>query len=502
MATAKPGLAGTEMDVVSILERVSSVLSMLGCMVVITTFTFSRAFHKPINRLVFYASFGNLLTNVGTLIGRSFVNDINGVGCRTQAFLIQTFMPADALWMLAMALNVHLTFYFKFDARQLRRMELPYFVLCYGIPFIVSLVMVFVSSPDKGPMIGNATLWCWISPKWDIFRIALFYGPIWIVMLITCSIYIRAGREIYKKHQQLKQFSFSTSHHDPDPAHAVEDLFSSTKTTEVYVTTEVIDKQDHIDLTRLGRGERRQSQGSSPQRPPKAAYSVTISSHRHGDNSADGEQQQQQQQQQHRVQTTITADPQASGPGLTRVTTNTHNNDNNNNDNPLTQTTTNTAHHPSQNPTQTQTSGNQNPLRRRAAYEATNATWSYTKCALLFFTAMLVTWIPSSSNRLYSFVNAGKTSIPLEYMSSFVLPLQGFWNAIIYCVTSWGACRMLMEDLGSWWFGVMGSVRKGSDSKTYETESMTELAASRPGSSGSPAMPTPLPPPQTAKMGV
>jgi hypothetical protein len=49
--------------------------------------------------------------------------------------------------------------------------------------------------------------------------------------------------------------------------------------------------------------------------------------------------------------------------------------------------------------------------------------------------------------------------------------------------------------------------RKTSDSKTYETESMTELAASRPGSSGSPTMmgggtTTPLPPPQTAKMGV
>jgi hypothetical protein len=544
MGNVDPGLSGSQIDVVSVLERATSVFSLLGSMVVITTFTFSRAFHKPINRLVFYASFGNLMTNVATLMGRSFVDNIDQAGCQFQAFLIQMFMPADAFWMLAMALNVHLTFYFKFDARQLRRMEIPYFLFCYGVPFIVSLILVFVSSPEKGRMYGNATLWCWIAPKWDIFRIAIFYGPVWIVILITFAIYIRAGREIYKKHKQLKDFS--TSHHDPEPLHAIEDLFSSTKTTEVYVTTEVIDKRGSIDLAPLGADGRRRSEGS-PQRPSKAAYSVTISSHRqgetNGENNADGQQQQPQQ-----VQTTITADPQATGPGLTRVTTNTHNNHTNNKSHTKPTTTTTTTNTLTTGTTTSQQNpNNPNPLRRRAAYEATNATWSYTKCALLFFTAMLVTWIPSSANRVFGVVHAGQTSLPLEYMSAFVLPLQGFWNAIIYCVTSWGACRMVGEDLRSWWsqvgmggaggrrggrsgdgedgdagevglhlgrpsrsaFQMMGGSgsRKTSDSKTYETESMTELAASRPGSSGSPTMmgggtTTPLPPPQTANMGV
>lgn len=88
-------------------------------------------------------------------------------------------MPADAFWMLAMAVNVHLTFYHKFDARRLRKMEVPYLLLCYGIPFIVGLVPIFVSTSKRGRMYGDATLWCWISPNWDIFRIAIFYGPVW-----------------------------------------------------------------------------------------------------------------------------------------------------------------------------------------------------------------------------------------------------------------------------------------------------------------------------------
>jgi hypothetical protein len=73
--------------------------------------------------------------------------------------------------------------------------------------------------------------------------------------------------------------------------------------------------------------------------------------------------------------------------------------------------------------------------------ELNSAAWSYTKCAILFFTALLVTWIPSSANRVYAFAHQNKSLLPLEFMSALVLPLQGFWNAIIYAVTSWPACK-------------------------------------------------------------
>lgn len=88
-------------------------------------------------------------------------------------------MPADAFWTLAMAVNVYLTFYYKFDAQKLRKMEVPYLCLCYGIPFVVALTFIFIKTEEKGRMYGNAILWCWISNDWDIFRIATFYGPVW-----------------------------------------------------------------------------------------------------------------------------------------------------------------------------------------------------------------------------------------------------------------------------------------------------------------------------------
>lgn len=77
------------LDALSIIERVCSVFSLLGSIFIIGTFLLSKAFHKPINRLVFYASFGNMIVNVGTLMSRSYIGDSNSVGCQLQAFLIQ-----------------------------------------------------------------------------------------------------------------------------------------------------------------------------------------------------------------------------------------------------------------------------------------------------------------------------------------------------------------------------------------------------------------------------
>ncbi|KAM0454347.1 hypothetical protein ACHAPV_008426 [Trichoderma viride] len=84
---------------------------------------------------------------------------------------------------------------------------------------------------------------------------------------------------------------------------------------------------------------------------------------------------------------------------------------------------------------------------RRRNHERDNAAWSYTKCALLFFTAMLITWIPSSANRLYSLTHDKSTSVPLEFMSVLVLPLQGFWNCLVYVTISWTACKNLFHDM-------------------------------------------------------
>ena len=83
----------------------------------------------------------------------------------------------------------------------------------------------------------------------------------------------------------------------------------------------------------------------------------------------------------------------------------------------------------------------------RAATQTDNANWAYAKVAVLFFVALMVTWIPSSANRVYSYVHPGQISPGLEFASAFVLPLQGFWNGLIYATTSIPACKSFWREM-------------------------------------------------------
>lgn len=73
-----------------VIERVCSALSLLGGLFVITSFSVSDAFRqRAINRMVFFATFGNILTNVATLMTTAFTDNINSFGCQFQGFLVQ-----------------------------------------------------------------------------------------------------------------------------------------------------------------------------------------------------------------------------------------------------------------------------------------------------------------------------------------------------------------------------------------------------------------------------
>ena len=83
-------LSAQELSAISIAERVCSAFSLLGTSIVVVTFLASRSFRKPINRLVFYASWGNIMTNIATLVSQSGIRaGSNSCLCRFQAFFIQ-----------------------------------------------------------------------------------------------------------------------------------------------------------------------------------------------------------------------------------------------------------------------------------------------------------------------------------------------------------------------------------------------------------------------------
>lgn len=55
--------------------------------------------------------------------------------------------------------------------------------------------------------------------------------------------------------------------------------------------------------------------------------------------------------------------------------------------------------------------------------------------------------VPSTINRVYTLAYPDAFVFGLNYASSFVLPLQGFWNCLIYVSISWPACKSLWADM-------------------------------------------------------
>lgn len=67
-------------------------------------------------------------------------------------------------------------------------------------------------------------------------------------------------------------------------------------------------------------------------------------------------------------------------------------------------------------------------------------------------------------------------SVALEYMSAALLPLQRFWNAVIYVATSWEVCRMVVD-----WVASLGRI------EATELSDVRQRELARPGGFGSQA---------------
>ncbi|KAI4121552.1 MAG: hypothetical protein LQ338_006297 [Usnochroma carphineum] len=276
-----------------------------------------------------------------------------------------------------------MTLFKKYNAQRLKTLEWRYHIMCYGLPFVVALVYLFIDIPPRGKIYGPASLWCWVSIEWVALRIALVYGPAWIAIFASFTLYAISGLEIFKKRQQLRAF-----HHGPRYPVEVENPFTGFKTTEVEITHEPA-KLSYYNKPGTNSIFIHPDSGHKRQSPPSKGYdqySVKISSTPIDPTSG----------------TPIPSVPPT--PGSAAAITYRNN---------------------------------------RAAMEANTAAWGYTKVALLFFVSLLITWVPSSVNRVYSLIHPELVSIPFTYASAVVLPLMGFWNSVIYITTSWGACKDL-----------------------------------------------------------
>ncbi|QUC19358.1 uncharacterized protein UV8b_03599 [Ustilaginoidea virens] len=416
------------------IERTGAAMSMAAITVTVVSYAVFRRLRTTPNLFLFFASIANAGASVAAMMGYDGLRmGVNSSLCQTQGLLFEWFMQADPWWSCAMAVNVFLVFFNNANPATFRKYTWIYCVICYGGPMIPSVVLISIRGDPKGPVFGDAALWCWISPRWSIVRLYAYYIPIWICILLSVLIYIAVGCHVFRRRNQLLHFkipkydSISGSASPLDSGNRNSEDAGSTRPTKSYgrAVTEI-----HITSGFLGFDF---EEGISA---PPATHIVPSRAC-------------------NRSWPTLLNDSELDRRAIT-----------------------------AQNFVTTCSSGGQctdrSTLAGKFGLLASTASMklrrldpvkmAYIRTSFIFGFSVLITWIPSSVNRLYSLANEGQVSYPLSIASGCVLPLQGVWNATIFFMTSWSA---LCDDVKAM------SVRMGYG--RYDSSRGTNRLASRLG---------------------
>lgn len=352
---------------------------------------------------------------------------------------------------------MYLTVCRKRTTHQLRKLEPVYISICYGVTLIPALVFLLLR-PEKGQIYGDATLWCWISTgmdaafrddntntnscaDWHILRVASFYGPVWVVLFSTFFIYLFCGRIIFNLRRKLRVFARANHlhhiqpHEFPEPRLTISSPSSAAQSAARSAAPSPPPAETKCILMPLDKIVVRKTVNTEvvrSQTPPDSGHSAR-----------------------HSIGT-----PAQEASYICTITT-----ANCDRDRPISRNTARSVR------------SIQNPRHQRTA-EANTAALAYARCSLLFFLALFITCmfsrqqrrylifppvlmklgLPSSINRVYQLQHPDRQSFPMLFAAALVLPLQGFWNGLIYIVTTLPAVENYLRDIAQFFSEVSDSM--------------------------------------------
>ncbi|OAA32191.1 G-protein coupled receptor protein [Moelleriella libera RCEF 2490] len=434
-----------QLDMLVTLERVGGSISLVSVLLVFLAFALVRRVRNVQNTFIVFASVSNVGASVASIVA------LDGLAagkrsplCQAQGFMFQMFMQSDPWWSLAMAINVLLVFYFRASPNSFQRWWWLYCIICYGGPLMIALILLVVKDTGKGPVYGDATIWCWVDSNWDGIRIYTYYLLIWICIAGSMLCYMLVGCYVFRSRNRLHSFSVTNSHErhgrgltllvktrhegsqddrpSPPPPPLPHHAFYGTVTTEVQITSSAI-----ADMMCPDRGALHDDSPAALSVSPTAQYFSCVS-------AAPlpllplppppSPQQPPPTQQVKPSRTGGSSSSSSSSRSRSRV-----------------------GH----------AIGSWVKSLSCAIARATGALSSkfvvhdavkraYLRTSLLFAMSVLVTWTPSSLNRIHSWL-AGQSPYEFHVATAAVLPLQGLWNAIIFFMTSWTAVRDRMAEI-------------------------------------------------------
>ncbi|KAL2757318.1 hypothetical protein ACRALDRAFT_2098998 [Sodiomyces alcalophilus JCM 7366] len=395
-----------QIDVLIALERTGASLSLIGITCIFLVYGVSKKVRTIPNLFILFASIANIGASIACLIGHDgILKGEESVLCQAQSFLLEMFMQSDPWWSLAMAVNVFLVFFCGANPSAFRSYLWLYCIICFGGPFIPAIVLL-VARPGGRPMYGDATLWCWIKHDWSALRIYTYYLPIWICIFLSGVIYFSVGYHVFHHRNQLRNLTFSLYGRDgkrrKNVSFSEETRDSGEKVgperSEDWHVTAVTE----VKITTVIPYPTPPTPPRSPTVPAPAVLHPANCPNPPSWHSNDDIEE--------------APLPAAAGHGSRFETM--------------------ISSHPPPKPSLVQ--------RVRSAIRHFNARLrgldpvklAYLRTSFIFAISILITWTPSSINRINDLANPNHVSYGLNVATAIVLPLQGIWNSVIFFMTS------------------------------------------------------------------
>ncbi|KAI0428812.1 hypothetical protein F5Y09DRAFT_332312 [Xylaria sp. FL1042] len=418
----------THIEIIVLFERLGAAISLVAVLSVFVAFALFKRLRTVPNSFIIFASVANLGASIACLIGYSGVlAGSTSRLCQAQAFMFELFMQSDPWWSFAMAVNVYMVFFFAANPNNFLQYWYAYFIVCYGVPFVSALWLLLLRDGSSGTVYGDATIWCWIGKEWSNLRIYTYYLPIWICILLSAFIYIAVGYYVFKQRNQLRNLSLSNHRRGSPVARdsGEKDLFTNaavmgTIDREVLQVTTINTESERVA---------RPLSGTAPLNWFKGSVEDQLNIDRQTGVSSPAPVA--------TTTTSITAEPKAKKSLWRQIQVG------------FDKWCSKFSH--------------MDPVKL-----------AYLRTSFVFAVSVLITWTPSSINRVHDIVNPNEFSYPLNLASAIVLPLQGLWNAVIFFSTAWPA---MWQEMRAKWDHFKG-IPKGkneADAVRIERERVIEL---------------------------
>lgn len=186
-------------ETIIILKRLTSSLSLIGCVFMILVILLFRKYNILAQRLILYLSIAAFFDSIGYIMGDMTPD---GARCDFEAWWLTYFDWTVLMWVSCLTFNLYFN---VIKQRRTEHFEKYYHVVSWLFPSLLLSLL-----PLIGDNYGPAGAWCWIKHDSPVWRFLIWYVPLFIIIIILFIVYS------YITYFLRKQVSSWQGNYDPE----------------------------------------------------------------------------------------------------------------------------------------------------------------------------------------------------------------------------------------------------------------------------------------------